>query len=53
MAFNPNVITQDTVLDFKRRMNLAYAKFAFMSTLLGIYNAQALKGRLSRVTCQH
>jgi 2-hydroxy-6-oxonona-2,4-dienedioate hydrolase len=50
MAFNPNVITQDTVLDFKRRMNLAYAKFAFMSTLLGIYNAQTLKGRLSRIT---
>jgi 2-hydroxy-6-oxonona-2,4-dienedioate hydrolase len=50
MAFNPNFVTQDTVLDFKRRMNLAHAKFAFMSTLLGIQNAVALKGRLLRIT---
>jgi 2-hydroxy-6-oxonona-2,4-dienedioate hydrolase len=49
MAFNPNIVTRYDVLDFKRRMNLAYAKFAFMCTLLGIENAQALTGRLSRV----
>ena len=50
MAFNPNTVTQDTIIDFKRRMSLAHAKFAFISTLLGIRNAKAFRGRLFKIT---
>jgi 2-hydroxy-6-oxonona-2,4-dienedioate hydrolase len=49
MAFNPNIVTQYDIIDFKRRMNLEYAKSAFTSTLLGIINAEDLKERLSKI----
>ena len=35
MAYDPNVVTEETVKDFINRMRLPNAKYAFMSTLLG------------------
>ena len=51
MAFDPEVVTEETVLDFVNRMRLPNAKYAFMSTLLGMRYAPALKGRISDIIC--
>lgn len=50
MAHDPSAVTEETVSDFVNRMRLPNAKYAFMSTLLGIKYAPALRGRLSSVT---
>jgi 2-hydroxy-6-oxonona-2,4-dienedioate hydrolase len=49
MAQDPSTVTEDTILDFVNRMRLPNAKYAFMSTLLGIKYAPALRGRLSEI----
>ena len=49
MAFDPGSVTEDTVLDFVNRMRLPNAKYAFMSTLLGIRDSPKLSDRLSKV----
>lgn len=49
MAFDPAAVSEETVLDFVNRMRLPNAKYAFMSTLLGIKYAPPLRGRLSEV----
>ncbi|NWG37263.1 alpha/beta hydrolase [Nitrososphaera sp.] len=49
MAFDPASVSEETVLDFVNRMRLPNAKYAFMSTLLGIKYAPPLRGRLSEV----
>jgi 2-hydroxy-6-oxonona-2,4-dienedioate hydrolase len=49
MAYDPSVVSEETVEDFVRRMNLPNAKYAFMSTLLGMRYSQPLRGRLSSV----
>lgn len=49
MAHDPSTVTEETVLDFVNRMRLPNAKYAFMSTLLGIKYAPPLRGRLSEV----
>lgn len=49
MAHNPDTVSEETVLDFVNRMRLPNAKYAFMSTLLGIKYAPALRGRLAEV----
>lgn len=49
MAYDPDVVTEDTVLDFVNRMRLPNAKYAFMSTLLGMRYAPTLKGRISDI----
>jgi pimeloyl-ACP methyl ester carboxylesterase len=51
MAFDPDIVTQDMVMDFVNRMRLPNAKYAFMSTLLGMRYAPKLQGRLSNITC--
>ncbi len=51
MAFNPDIVDQDTILDFVNRMRLPNAKYAFMSTLLGMRYAPPLKGRISEIVC--
>jgi 2-hydroxy-6-oxonona-2,4-dienedioate hydrolase len=50
MVYDPNTVNQETVMDFLNRMNLPNAKYAFMSTLLGIRYAPDLRGRLSSIT---
>jgi 2-hydroxy-6-oxonona-2,4-dienedioate hydrolase len=50
MVYDSNTINQETLMDFVNRMNLPNAKYAFMSTLLGIRYAPRLKGRLSNIT---
>jgi pimeloyl-ACP methyl ester carboxylesterase len=50
MAYDPDVVTEDTVRDFVNRMRLPNAKYAFMSTLLGIRDSQNLSHRLSRIS---
>jgi pimeloyl-ACP methyl ester carboxylesterase len=52
MAFDPNVVTEDSVRDFINRMRLPNAKYAFMSTLLGIRDSPRLEDRLSKVLSQ-
>jgi 2-hydroxy-6-oxonona-2,4-dienedioate hydrolase len=49
MAYDPSVVTEDTIKDFVNRMRLPNAKYAFMSTLLGIRDSPALPGRLSKI----
>lgn len=50
MAYDPRSVTEEIVLDFVNRMRLPNAKYAFMSTLLGIRYAPPLSGRLANVT---
>jgi pimeloyl-ACP methyl ester carboxylesterase len=50
MVYDPNAINQEILMDFVNRMSLPNAKYAFMSTLLGIRYAPRLKGRLSNIT---
>ena len=49
MAFDPSIVTEDTVRDFINRMRLPNAKYAFMSTLLGIKDSPKLQDRISKV----
>ena len=49
MAYDPSIVTDDTVRDFINRMRLPNAKYAFMSTLLGIRDSPRLLGRLSKI----
>lgn len=49
MAHDPAAVDEDTVDDFVARMRLENSKYAFMSTLLGIRYAPALRGRLSGI----
>lgn len=51
MAYDPDIVTEETVLDFVNRMRLPNAKYAFMSTLLGMRYAPALKGRIGEIIC--
>jgi pimeloyl-ACP methyl ester carboxylesterase len=51
MAYDPEVVNEETVLDFVNRMRLPNAKYAFMSTLLGMRYAPALKGRIGSIIC--
>jgi 2-hydroxy-6-oxonona-2,4-dienedioate hydrolase len=50
MAYDPNVVTEETVKDFINRMRLPNAKYAFMSTLLGIRDSPKLMDRLSKIS---
>src|SRR6185437_1400605 len=50
MAFDPNIVTEETVKDFINRMRLPNAKYAFMSTLLGIRDSPKLMDRLSKIS---
>jgi 2-hydroxy-6-oxonona-2,4-dienedioate hydrolase len=50
MVYDSNTINQEILMDFVNRMNLPNAKYAFMSTLLGIRYAPRLTGRLSSIT---
>jgi pimeloyl-ACP methyl ester carboxylesterase len=50
MAFDPNIVTEDTVTDFVNRMRLPNAKYAFMSTLLGIRDSPTLNERLAKIS---
>jgi 2-hydroxy-6-oxonona-2,4-dienedioate hydrolase len=51
MAYEPNeAVNEEIVMDFVNRMRLTNAKYAFMSTLLGIRYAPNLQGRLSNIT---
>ncbi len=49
MAYDPQTVTEDTIKDFVNRMKLPNAKYAFMSTLLGIRNIQDLVHRLTGI----
>ena len=49
MSHDSAAVTEETVADFVNRMRLSNAKYAFMSTLLGIRYAPALRGRLSDI----
>jgi 2-hydroxy-6-oxonona-2,4-dienedioate hydrolase len=49
MATDPSIVDECTVTDFVKRMGLPNAKYAFMSTLLGMRHSQPLRGRLSSV----
>lgn len=49
MAYDPATVDEETVTDFVNRMRLQNAKYAFMSTLLGIRYAPSLRGRLSSI----
>jgi len=49
MAFDPNIVTEDTVTDFVNRMRLPNAKYAFMSTLLGIRDSPTIIQRLPKI----
>ena len=50
MVYDSNAVNQETLMDFVNRMSLPNAKYAFMSTLLGIRYAPRLTGRLSNIT---
>jgi len=50
MVYDSNTINQEILMDFINRMSLPNAKYAFMSTLLGIRYAPRLTGRLSNIT---
>jgi 2-hydroxy-6-oxonona-2,4-dienedioate hydrolase len=50
MVYDSNTINQEILMDFINRMSLPNAKYAFMSTLLGIRYAPDLRGRLSSIT---
>lgn len=49
MTSNSDVMPESTIRDFINRMRLPNAKYAFMSTLLGIRDSPNLKGRLSKI----
>lgn len=49
MAYDPQTVTEDTIKDFVNRMKLPNAKYAFMSTLLGIRNIENLADRLEGI----
>jgi len=49
MAYDPIIVTDHTILDFVNRMRLPNAKYAFMSTLLGMKESPRLPGRLSKI----
>ena len=49
MAFDPNIVSEETVKDFVNRMRLPNSKYAFMSTLLGIRDSPNFLPRLSRI----
>jgi 2-hydroxy-6-oxonona-2,4-dienedioate hydrolase len=49
MAFDPSIVTEKTVRDFVNRMRLPNAKYAFMSTLLGMRDGPKLSDRLSKI----
>lgn len=49
MAFDPDVVDEGTVMDFVNRMRLPNAKYAFMSTLLGMRYAPKLQGRIGKI----
>jgi 2-hydroxy-6-oxonona-2,4-dienedioate hydrolase len=49
MAYDPSTVDEETVTDFVNRMRLPNAKYAFMSTLLGIRYAPLLRGRLAGI----
>ena len=50
MAFDPTTVTEQTIVDFINRMKLPNAKYAFMSTMLGIRNTTNLSSRLTKIT---
>jgi 2-hydroxy-6-oxonona-2,4-dienedioate hydrolase len=50
MVYDSNTLNQEILMDFVNRMSLPNAKYAFMSTLLGIRYAPRLTGRLSNIT---
>lgn len=49
MSFDPKIVTDDIIKDFVNRMKLPNAKYAFMSTLLGIRNTDNLQNRLTEI----
>ena len=52
MVYDPDsvVISEEIVMDFRKKRMLPNAKYAFMSTLLDIRYAPPLTGRLSNIT---
>jgi pimeloyl-ACP methyl ester carboxylesterase len=50
MSYDPSGVTEDTVIDFVNRMRLPNAKYAFMSTLLGIRDSPNLSDRLPKLS---
>ena len=49
MAFDPRTVTEQTIEEFIDRMKLPNAKYAFMSTMLGIRNTANLSSRLGKI----
>lgn len=49
MAFDPRTVTEQTIEGFIDRMKLPNAKYAFMSTMLGIRNTTNLSSRLGKI----
>ena len=49
MAYESDAVHEEIVMDFVNRMRLTNAKYAFMSTVLGIRYAPKLNGRLSNI----
>ena len=49
MAHDPDAVTEEIVMDFVNRMRLPNAKYAFMSTLLGMRYAPKLQERLGKI----
>jgi pimeloyl-ACP methyl ester carboxylesterase len=49
MAYDPDAVNEEIVMDFVNRMRLPNAKYAFMSTLLGMRYAPELQGRLGKI----
>ena len=50
MAYEPSVVSEETIRDFMNRMRLPNAKYAFMSTLLAIRDSKDLSARLSKIS---
>jgi 2-hydroxy-6-oxonona-2,4-dienedioate hydrolase len=49
MAFDPRFITEDSLRDFINRMRLPNAKYALISTVMGIRDSSHLRERVSQV----
>jgi pimeloyl-ACP methyl ester carboxylesterase len=49
MAHDPDAVNETIVMDFVNRMRLPNAKYAFMSTLLGMRYAPRLPGRIGKI----
>jgi pimeloyl-ACP methyl ester carboxylesterase len=49
MAYESDAVNEEIVMDFVNRMRLTNAKYAFMSTVLGIRYAPKLNDRLSNI----